>query len=117
MNHTELVQNLKKPGNAIMASLSPEQCDQLHMIVGICTEAGELLDAFKKHVFYEKPLDMENVVEELGDIEFYMEGLRQTLGLNRDAILAHNIAKLSKRYEKGTYTNESAITRADKLES
>ena len=115
MQHNDLVRNLKKPGNAIMASLSPEQCDQLHMIVGICTEAGELLDAFKKHVFYEKTLDIENVIEELGDIEFYMEGLRQALGLNRDAILAHNIAKLSKRYEKGTYTNESAITRADKL--
>jgi hypothetical protein len=43
-----------------------------------------------------------------------MEGLRQALGLNREAILAHNIAKLSKRYETGTYTNQSAITRADK---
>ena len=49
------------------------------MVVGVSGEAGELLDAVKKAVIYRKPLDLENVIEELGDLEFYMEGLRQGL--------------------------------------
>lgn len=38
------------------------------MATGVSGEAGELLDAVKKSVVYKKPLDRENVVEELGDL-------------------------------------------------
>ena len=44
-------------------------------------------------------IDRENVIEELGDLEFYMEGVRQNLGITREETLNHNIQKLSKRYE------------------
>jgi NTP pyrophosphatase (non-canonical NTP hydrolase) len=84
------------------------------MIMGVSGETGELLDAIKKHVIYRKPLDMPNIIEELGDIEFYMEGLRQQLGVTREQCLQHNIAKLTKRYESGSFSNASAIGRADK---
>jgi NTP pyrophosphatase (non-canonical NTP hydrolase) len=83
------------------------------MSIGVSGESGELLDAIKKWAIYQKPLDIDNVIEELGDIEFYLEGIRQKLGLNRNMILEHNIEKLRRRY--GTkYTNEAAQRRADK---
>jgi NTP pyrophosphatase (non-canonical NTP hydrolase) len=83
------------------------------MSIGVSGESGELLDAIKKWAIYQKPLDIDNVIEELGDIEFYLEGIRQKLGLNRNRILEHNIEKLRRRY--GTkYTNEAAQRRADK---
>lgn len=86
----------------------------MHAAIGIAGESGELLDAAKKHWAYNKPLDMYNVVEELGDIEFYLEAFRQTLGLTREETIKGNILKLSARYHKGTYSDEQAIQRADK---
>ena len=112
--HSTLVSDLKKSSKEIINELKPEQADALHMAVGIAGEAGELLDAIKKWSIYQKPLDLENVIEELGDLEFYMEGLRQSLNLTRVQTLVENIAKLQKRYSKGEYSNEQANERADK---
>jgi len=114
MTHKELVRNLKKKPQEITLNMTVAEADMIHMVMGICGETGELLDIIKKHTMYKKPLDMQHVVEELGDIEFYLEGLRQTLGVNRDVILAENIKKLSKRYSDGVYSNDAAINRADK---
>lgn len=63
---------------------------------------------------YRKELDRENVIEELGDLEFYLEGIRQGLGLTREECLEHNIRKLSKRYEGLKYSDKAAQDRADK---
>jgi len=115
--HQTLVSNLKKSSKEIINELKPEQADALHMAVGIAGEAGELLDAIKKWSIYQKPLDLENVIEELGDLEFYMEGLRQSLNLTRIETLRENIAKLQKRYSKGEYSNEQANERADKVQA
>lgn len=114
ITHPELVAALAKPGADIVATLTPEDAHALHMAVGVAGEAGELLDAVKKAAIYSKPIDRENVVEELGDLEFYMEGLRQGYGITREEVLAHNIAKLSKRYSSGTYSDKHAQERADK---
>lgn len=110
----EHTQALIKPGEEIVAEITPAKAHLLHMAAGVAGEAGELLDAIKKHTMYNKPLDIENVEEELGDIEFYMQGLRDALDLNRDDCLAHNMKKLGKRYPKGKFTNEDAQARADK---
>jgi NTP pyrophosphatase (non-canonical NTP hydrolase) len=83
------------------------------MAVGISGESGELLDTIKKHAIYKKPLDMENVLEELGDLEYFMEGVRQAVGLTREECLKHNVDKLTKRYGS-KYSNEAAQIRADK---
>lgn len=112
--HHQLVQALAKPGADITASLTPEPAHLLHMSIGISGEAGELLDAVTKAAIYRKPIDRDNVVEELGDLEFYMEGLRQGLGITREETLKANIAKLSKRYASGKYSNQQAQERADK---
>lgn len=114
ITHPEMVATLVKPGEAILASITPKQCHELHMIIGISGEAGELLDALKKHIIYERDLDRENVIEELGDIEFYLEGLRQSLGITREKCLEANITKLSTRYESLKYSNQQAQERKDK---
>ena len=116
ITHPELVAALKKPGDQIIKELTPGGADLLHMAVGVSGEAGELLDAVKKKTIYNKPLDIENVIEELGDLEFYMEGIRQILCITREQCLEHNIAKLSKRYAAGKFSNEQAAARADKAQ-
>lgn len=113
IKHDEMVAALVKPGEKIIESLTPVKAHLLHMSVGISGEAGELLDAIKKHVVYNKEVDRENVIEELGDLEFYMEGLRQGLGITREETIAHNISKLGVRYAGG-YSDKAAQERADK---
>lgn len=98
----------------LIKDMGTEKDNLMHPAIGIAGEAGELLDAIKKHWAYNKPLDIENVIEELGDLEFYIEALRQEIGIDRDEILTANIRKLSARYHKGTYSDEQAQARADK---
>jgi NTP pyrophosphatase (non-canonical NTP hydrolase) len=112
--HTDMVTALVKPGDQIVASMTPKSADVMHMTLGIAGETGELVDAVKKSIIYGRSLDLTNVIEELGDLEFYMEGLRQTLGITREATLQANIAKLSVRYQGFKYSDESAVARADK---
>lgn len=85
----------------------------MHAAVGISGEAGELLDAVKKVWVYEKPIDIVNIVEELGDLEFYMQALRSLLGVTREEVIQANVEKLNRRYPGG-YTDAAAIARADK---
>jgi NTP pyrophosphatase (non-canonical NTP hydrolase) len=113
--HQQLVASLVKDPTQIVATLTPEKADIWHAATGVATEAGELLDAAKKHCIYNKPIDYENVVEELGDLEFYMEALRSCLKITRQETLDANIDKLLVRYAKG-YSDQQAQERADKKE-
>lgn len=113
MNYPDFVASRMKPGFAILSDLTPADAHLIHMVLGISGEAGELLDAVKKSAIYRKPLDLENIVEELGDIEFFLQGLRDALGITKEATLEHNRAKLSKRYID-SYSDEQAQNRADK---
>lgn len=113
--HANMVLVLAKPGSAIIDDLTPQAAHLWHMASCICGEAGELFDAIKKPAIYAKGnFDRENIVEELGDIEFYMEGLRARLGITREETLLHNLQKLGKRYASGVYSNQQAQERADK---
>lgn len=90
----EMTLALAKDGQDIINDLTPEKADLLHMAVGVSGEAGELLDAVKKAVIYNKEMDLENIIEELGDLEFYMSKIRQIVGVTREEILQRNIDKL-----------------------
>ena len=117
VKHANMVRDLVKDPRAIKDQLTSNHVQLIHMIMGIAGETGELLDAVKKHVMYGKPLDIDNVVEELGDIEFYLAGLRQELGIGRLSILNFNYQKLSMRYPEGSYSDAAAINRADKAQT
>lgn len=114
-SYSNFVEKKFKPGLDILNSLTVPRCELLHAAMGIAGEAGELLDAIKKHVIYDKPLDMQNVVEELGDLRFFMQAMQNLLFISDSEIIKHNVDKLSKRYKKG-YSNEEAQQRADKQE-
>ena len=96
-------------------NLTPSQANLLHAILGISGESGELVDGFKKHLIYNKPVDVENLKEEAGDILWYMALLFREINVDFADIMGQNIAKLQKRYPD-KYTDEAAIARADKIE-
>ena len=115
-NHATMVRDLSKPGKDIQATLGDNDCHMVHMLLGVSGEVGELVDALKKRIIYGKPLDITNIIEELGDIEFYLEGIRQGLGISRIETLIANLEKLGKRYPEGSYADHFAQARLDKAE-
>ena len=104
-----------RPYDELKARLSNEQLRMLHSVLGMSGEVGELTDAVKKSVMYDKALDIENVIEECGDIMWYMALLLDEVGSSFEEAQLHNIIKLSKRYPKG-YSDKDAIERKDKIE-
>lgn len=70
----------------------------LHAGIGLSTEAGEFLDALKKHIFYGKELDRVNLKEEMGDLFWYLAIACDELDVEFESLMATNIAKLKARY-------------------
>jgi NTP pyrophosphatase (non-canonical NTP hydrolase) len=46
--------------------------DAQHAGYGLMTEVGEMLDTYKRHQFYKKDLDTKNLIEEVGDVLWYV---------------------------------------------
>jgi len=82
----------------------------MHGVIGISTEAAELLDAVKKSLFYGKPLDLVNLQEEIGDLMYYTFLLIDAVGGDFNQILQTNRNKLAARY-KEKFTADEAISR------
>lgn len=116
--YEQMVNDLVKNGIEIAKDFvqDPEKADLTHMALGVAGEAGELVDAIKKHTIYGKQLDLQNLEEELGDIEFYLQRIRYVLGFSREDILRANMAKLRQRYPAGNFSDKDAQLRADKLQ-
>jgi len=112
ISHQDLVRRLFKDPRTI--NLSPEQVNLLHAAVGLAGEAGEVLDRVKKCVFNgNADYFRHQMINELGDLEFYLEALRQSLGVTREQTLEANIVKLSARYEGLKYSDKAAAARRD----
>lgn len=82
----------------------------LHAGIGMATESGEILDQLKKHLYYGKVLDEVNLVEEIGDLFFYMAIACDSLGVSFEDVMKKNNAKLRARYGD-RFTSEAAINR------
>ncbi len=78
-----MVENLCKDGKEIIATLTPEKAHLWHMATGVGNELFELEQA-------DLNADRNNTLEELGDLEFFMEGLRAATGVERDDVLTGN---------------------------
>lgn len=85
-----------------------------HAVGGVCGEAGELMDCVKKELAYRKPVDRKNIIEELGDLRFYMRAVQNLYGISDQEVLQENANKLSTRYKDLTYSDVAAVERADK---
>lgn len=78
--HAAMVDSLCKPGHSIIYDLTAIKAERLHMAVGLSGEVGELAAAYVDASINDK-MDSVNLQEELGDIEFYLEGLHQVYGI------------------------------------
>lgn len=116
--YSEMVKNLFK-------KMSTPADELMHAGAGCSGEAGELLDWCKKHWVYNKPLDsivkkennqtlIQCIMEELGDLTFYMQATMNLFGWTWADIRMANRVKLAKRYPDGVYSDKHAQARLDK---
>jgi NTP pyrophosphatase (non-canonical NTP hydrolase) len=82
----------------------------LHAALGCGTEAGELLDIAKKALVQGKPVDRLHVIEEAGDLLWYVVLALDAVGSNLDEAMAGNVAKLDERY-RGFYAHSKSLVR------
>ena len=73
----------------------------VNFALGVAGEAGEVADLIKKHVFHQHDLDPERLIEELGDVLWYVAALARTLDVALEDVARQNLAKLRRRYPAG----------------
>lgn len=84
----------------------------LNGVMGLNGEAGECIDIVKKHLFQGHPLDTDKLVDELGDVLWYVAITADGIGVQLEDIMQHNIDKLRRRYPEG-FDAERSIHRED----
>lgn len=82
----------------------------LHGLVGLATEVGEAQDMVKKHLIYGRPFDRVNILEEMGDILWYVALTLDSVGYKMSEAMERNIEKLNDRYG-GEFSQEKANVR------
>ena len=82
----------------------------LNGCMGLCGEAGEVIDVLKKHRAQGHSLDAEKMIDELGDVMWYVAETATALGVKLKDIAQFNIAKLARRYPEG-FNSDRSINR------
>lgn len=71
-----------------------------HALFGIASEVGEIHAIYQK-VFQGHDMNYMKVIDEMGDLMWFMAELADAIGASLDDVADHNIAKLKKRYPQG----------------
>jgi len=75
--------------------------------LGVSCEASEVADVLKKIIFQGHEFNKEELVKELGDLEWYVTHLKETLDISSDYVRLKNIEKLKERYPQGFFEKDS----------
>lgn len=73
----------------------------LNGVMGLNGEAGECIDIIKKHFFQGHELNKDELIDELGDVLWYIAETCEGLGVTMEEVAIRNIGKLRKRYPHG----------------
>lgn len=84
----------------------------LNGILGLCGESGEVADHIKKATFQGHELDEDQLVNELGDVCWYIAIMATGLNVDLETVMKKNIEKLQRRYPDG-FAAEKSLNRKD----
>ncbi len=83
----------------------PEDKAIEYLALGLAGEAGEVANKVKKIIRGDKEINLEEIIDELGDVMWYLSELSRLVAKNSDSPLAlvasRNIRKLRDRAERG----------------
>lgn len=75
--------------------------DMANAALGLAGEAGEVADEVKKCLYQGREWDSEKIIEELGDVLWYVALTADMLDVPLDFVMEYNLDKLQKRYPDG----------------
>jgi NTP pyrophosphatase (non-canonical NTP hydrolase) len=78
--------------------------------LGLAGESGEVADLIKKALGHGHPLDATAIIEELGDVLWYISEICSVLDTQLHSVAMRNIVKLKKRYPRG-FDSQQSINR------
>lgn len=75
-----------------------------YCIHGLTNEAGEVSGKYKKFLRGDKPwpIVQEELIDELGDVQWYVAQLADELGVTLEEVMQRNLDKLHARKNRGT---------------
>jgi len=91
-------------------TLTAEEVNLFHAILGIASEAGELAEELISAKVENREVDKQNIFEEAGDIMWYLALMLRYLDTSFEAVGERNIAKLAARYPE-KFSTEQALNR------
>ena len=83
-----------------------------NLCMGLCGECGEVVDYLKKYIYHGHLVEKKKLVEELGDVMWYITNLATLFEIPMTYILEENIKKLEERYPEG-FSEEKSINRKE----
>ncbi len=93
---------------ALRTANSGESSDLiLNGILGLCGETGEVSDHIKKAMFQGHEFNTDKVIDELGDVCWYVAVLAKGLNVDLETVMKKNVEKLMKRYPDGFKIEDS----------
>ena len=81
--------------------------------LGLAGECGEVCDIVKKALFQGHALDRAGLIEEAGDVLWYLAELAAGLGVSLEDMAVQNVMKLRRRYPNGFDAGRSRNRGAD----
>ncbi|MEW9093963.1 MAG: nucleoside triphosphate pyrophosphohydrolase family protein [Clostridiaceae bacterium] len=110
MNFKEYQEKALRTANGL------DQVDKLlNGIMGLNGEAGECIDILKKYLYQDHPMDIDNLISELGDVLWYLNLSANALGVTLEEVAMLNIEKLEKRYPQHIFRKEDSLNRKSSL--
>jgi len=102
---------------AMRTAANSDNADMRLMVasLGLAGEAGEVADHVKKVMGHGHALDRDYVVEELGDLMWYVANLADLMNVSLSDVATRNIEKLKARYPDG-FSAERSINRGAGIE-
>ncbi len=110
MTPTEHLTACQRTKTGLKININEGNEDLVHAALGIAGEAGEFADQLKRHLFYGAPLDVVNLMEEAGDLLWYISIAIEWSGGSYEEIMERNIEKLRIRYPE-KFSLDKALNR------
>lgn len=102
----------RKAARTSSAVLSPDE-HLMNGCLGLAGEAGECCDLLKKNQFQDGRAIREKMLDELGDVLWYIAESASALGYTLEEVAVHNVQKLLNRYPEG-FDSERSLHRSER---
>ena len=83
-----------------------------NLCMGLAGESGEVIDYIKKGLYHGHKLEINKIIEELGDVMWYITNISSYFSISMNKILEEKIRKLEERYPDG-FSELNSINRKE----